>query len=469
MIAISNRKHPDTTPCAHTPATAVPDRPERLGPDDDLFVRMECVLELPVVNQVVWRLPKRMTREHFTALGQSLAAGRLSRLVKRTPFPLRDRWIHTPSAGIFQFHDGEIPMSEVASWARAQAEAAAVDCVNGPAWQLTATGITETGGTAVSWVSSHVIGDGGAVVTGVQEVLQGRQFDTHNPDGGLIDAVGEGISSLAASTQAAARLVRGTSGSPPTRPPAPAVSTWAPASTPPGADGRPTTSPTVIVGVDAEQFDCVAAEVGGTANTLFTAIVIGVLQRSGRVADGDVIPVGLPVSTRTPDDRRANATIGATARYPINRERYRDLTSLRAESKSAYTAASAGPGKLALLGIFAQPLGDRIVRRLAANSRAPLCLASNLGRLSDDFASLGTGAVGEVAMRSVTLGASPETLRRMDGGISGWSSRSAGVVTLCVTALDPDRVPTDQRLTELVLEELNQWQLRFSVWGHDNG
>lgn len=431
-------------------------RPEHLTPDDDLFVRMEHALGLPVVNQAVWRLPHRLAPAHFATIGAAMSAGRMSRLVVRTSFPLRDRWSHTPEAGTYEFSDQAIDAAAAPEWALAQV-GATVDSVTGPAWRMTAVTTTDTDETFVSWVSSHVIGDGGALITAISEALDGVAFRTDDPVPGVGDMVREGARTVATSASALYRLLRDRR-QPVTRPP----SASGPAPLAPTAwTGM---NPTVVVDVAADAFDAAAAEAGGTANTLFTAITIGVLHATGRVRDGDEIPVGLPVSTRVPGDRRANATTGVTARITVTPELYTDLRELRAASKAAFAAAGGEPGALALMGRIVQPLGDGIVARLTADSRAPLCLASNLGALDTRFASLGTGAAGSVAMRSVTVGASLERMQHMAGGVSGWSSRSAGTVTLCLTALDPDRVPDSAALSALVAAELERRGLSGSFW-----
>lgn len=447
---VTNAAHP-------TSMSAAPGRPERLTPDDDLFVRMEHAMGLPVINQAVWRLPTRLDPARFTELGAALTHGRMSRLVVRCAFPLRDRWVHTPDAGRHAFADEQIDAADGAGWALAQANLG-IDSVTGPSWRMSAITTRDTDETFVSWVSSHVIGDGGAVITGIGEVLDGIGYDATDADPGMLDTVREGADALRTSAVAAYRLARHrTRPAPLPRPtaPDPAVS----------AEDWGGVSPTVIVTIPEGTFDAVAQRAGGTANTLFTAIVIGILEASGAVADGDEIPVNLPVSTRIPGDRRANASTGVTARVRVSPALRADLTPLRTASKTAFASATGAPSSLALLGRLAQPLGDSIVRRLAADSRAPLCLASNLGTLDAGFAGLGTGLPGSVAMRSMTVGASRDVLRRMAGGISGWSSRSAGHITLCITALDPDRVANTATLTSLVAEELSRWDLRGSFWG----
>ncbi|WP_244882823.1 hypothetical protein [Gordonia desulfuricans] len=432
-----------------------PARPERLTPDDDLFVRMEQALDLPVVNQVVWRIPGELARADFDRLASGLSHSRLARLVRRSPLPVRDRWFHSVSAGVSHYADDPIPASSILDWARGQA-GAGFDVVAGPSWRISAVRSADTDETFVTWTGSHVIGDGGAVLGGIAEVLVGVPFDTTNAPTGIVDTLTELGSSIGGSVKAAVRLIR-TRPQPIVRPearPVPAVdeSSWG------------GVSPTAVVTIDGGAYDAAASAAGGTMTTLFAAIVIGVLEATGRVVEGDVVPLSLPMSTRTPGDRRANATTGVTARIPVTADRYHDLSPLRTATKAAYGELSAGPGQLSLLGRIAQPLGDGLVRRLAADSRAPLCLASTLGTLDPTFAGLGTGTPGSVALRSVTVGTTAETLRRMQGGVSAWLGRSAGSITLCMTSLDPDRVADDAALTGLITRELDRWGLSAKSW-----
>ena len=437
-------------------STASPrhNRPERLTSDDDLFVRMEHALGLPVVNQVFWRLPGQFDRSRFEAIASRLKQGRLSRLIVRTPFPLRDRWIHTADAGRHDYADEPIAAGDCLNWALTQLTSE-INSLSGPSWRLSAAPSADTDETFVSWVGSHSIGDGGAIITGIEEACADTHFDTTNISPSVTDTLSEGASSLRASADAAWHLIRGKSASggavAPQSPPVNRTVRWS------------GTNPSLVVSVPADEFDAAAARIGGTANSLFTAIVLGILESTGRVHEGQEIPVSLPMSTRTPDDRRANATTGVTASVLVDSGRYQDLTPIRVASKAAYRQPESGPGALALLGTLAQPMGDGIVRKLAADSRAPLCLASNLGVLTDSFAGLG-GDPGRVAMRSMTSGASLDTMRRMAGGISGWLSRSAGAITLCVTALDPDRVPDTETLSGLMSDELGKWGLPTTFW-----
>lgn len=470
------------TPSPEQPASSTPRRPERLTPDDDLFVRMEHALGLPAVNQCVWRLrppagagnSEVIDVAGLHRLADGLSRGRMSRLVVRSRLPVRDRWVHSTRAGARHFDTEPIPAADILTWARTQC-AYPLDTGQGPAWRLSAVP-TDTGETIVSLVASHVIADGGAGLSAVVEALLEIPYHRRDVPSSLPDTLRDGATTLADAARAMVTLLR--RDNTPTVPrPAPRPATApdsdsaGPATKPSSTSTPPTATaptaaptPTAIVSVAAADFDRVATTANGTANSLFIALVVGVLEATGRISTGDVVPVSLPVSTRTAHDRRANATTGVTAAVEVTDDRYADLAPIRAASKSAFAGLGSGPGPLELMSRAAQPLGDSIVGRLVADSTLPLCLASNLGELPATYASLGTAAVGHAAMRSLPVAASTEQLRRMDGGISGWCSRGAGQVTLSFAALDPDRVADDQALSALIVDELARWGLVGTSW-----
>ncbi|GED99730.1 hypothetical protein nbrc107696_01770 [Gordonia spumicola] len=418
----------------------------RLTADDNLFLVMEHVVDLPVVNQVVWRLESDVDADLVNRLGDGLHAGRLSRLAVRTAGPTRDLWRSTPDAGVVETSDVPVRRGGEGDWARTQLEAP-IDSVAGPSWRLTAAP-TSDGRVMVSLVFSHVVADGGAILAAVDEAVRGcpRPLEV-----GRRRPLTDSLSLGRAAASAACEIVR-------TRRPS------APREARPTATDEPFTCPTIAVTVDSGVFDATARDANGTPNTLFVALVLGVLERSGRVATGDDVRINLPVSTRRDDDLRSNASSAATADVTVSAGRYDDLSALRASCKEAYVRRERDVDPFVSTVVVAQALPDAAVRRLAAGAGTPLCLASALGDLPASFATLGGTATGPVAMRSTTVGASAAQLAAAGGGVSAWSSRTPGVVTLCFAGLDPLAIPDRRRLTDLVLGELGRWDLRAEVW-----
>lgn len=447
------------------PAVGAPARPERLTPDDDLFVRMEHALGVPVVNQCVWRLGPDVDEAFVADLARRLAHGRFGRTVIRRRLPVRDRWMHTPDAGTHHFDDARVAAADSVAWAREQVEAG-VDSVAGPSWRLSAARCADTDETLVSLIISHAVADGGAVITGLEEAVDEVPYDTTNPPVSRRDGLRDGADLIRTAGAAAWRLARGGASQPASAPTPTAPSTPdSSSSAAPQSNTAIAGTPSTIIAVDDTAFLHAATAAHGTPNSLFAAIALGILADTGRVRTGDVVPISLPMSTRVPGDRRANATSGVSAKVTVTEDRYRDLTPIRTASKDAYRGLADGPGPMALMGRALQPFGDGLVRRIASDMPGPLCLASNLGDLSTAMATLGSARPGPVAMRSVMPTSAASAAADLDGGISAWCSRSAGRMTICLTSLDHTRVADDAALAALAIEELRRWGLSGKTWG----
>lgn len=430
---------------------------ERLSTDDDLFVRMEHALGLGVVNQVLWWLDGRLDGAAFTALAAGLRQGRLSRLVRRRPPPCRDRWSYTPTAGLAVFETESITAGGESTWARQQVDAP-VNSVDGPAWRLSAAYSEDGTHTLVSLVVAHAVADGWAVVTAVEEAITQIAFPVGSGRRLVLSDIADGASTLLTAVGAAGAMALG--GMRPSAQSAAPPTTQRPATV---ADDADTAAVSTFAMIDAEKFRRVAAERNGTTNSLFVAIMVGVLVRAGLAAPGDCVPISLPVSVHSPGDRLANATTGTTALITVTDDRFRNLSAIRAACKAAYSTVGAGAGAVSRTMLVAQALGDGLVRRLAAGMSTPLCVASNLGDVSADFTSLGTDLGATILMRAVPQRASG-VLASNSGGISGWLCSSGDVTTMATTALDPARIPDEHTLRTVVAAELGDWSLSEVGW-----
>ncbi|WP_145942966.1 hypothetical protein [Corynebacterium glyciniphilum] len=448
--------------------THLPDG-ERLTADDHLFVVMEQVMGVPVIPQVIWRVDvSGPVLDHVAEVGRRLTAGRLSRLVRRTRGPVRDRWVYTACAGHVRIDRDPVAPEAVTGWLHDRLETD-IDSVQGPAWELSAVPTTD-GHVIVSLVRSHVVADGAAMIRAVTEAVTG-QARTPRRRMRRGDSVRDALSLLTAVGRAAVSM---------RKPPArgaivPENDTEAPAG--------PAVVPTVAVRVDAARFDAVASSRGGTANTLFQAVTLGVLVGSGRVNEGDTVPLAVPMSVRDRDgagdegdlDLRANATTGATVTVRLDPGRYDDLGEIRAAAKAAYrdVTTRTGPDAVAAMAQIAQVLPDAVVRRAADGSTTPLCLASNLGEPSDAFTGLGLDrrlehrldrTACDVALRSVIRAGSARELAARQGGVSAWAVQTGPTLSLSFTSLDPAHVRDAAHLLDLVRQEMARWGLE---WGSD--
>ena len=458
---------------------------ERLTYDDDLFLRMECVLGVPVVNQIVWRFDRPVSGDALEAMRQMLAAGPVDRSVRRARVPgARDSWTAARSPADPVVVGSPIDRAALDRWIEDQA-AVRLDPIEGPAWRLSATAV-ETGGTVVSLVGSHVVGDGGALTSAAAAALNGRavpdDFVRVGLDGsGSVPArwgadVVDGVTRIGAALSGAARALGGTA----VRTVHARTTVAGPTSTAPTAGDANVNRPrkevapaegawvpsTVVVDCLSADWTAAAASKGGSSNSLLVAVVLGILTRSGRITTEERVRVALPVSTRTAGDRRANATSGVSIHVDAGGTYSEDLGAIRASSKEAFRAQSdrTVTTTFELLKPLMQLLPDAIVARLAASGSAPLCLCSNLGSRGVALRTIGGVDATAVAMRSITQNTDVALLRRTGGGVSAWWNESGERATLCVTGLDPDSFPSKEHLRGLVRAEYDSWGLTPEFW-----
>ncbi|MCR5977726.1 hypothetical protein GDN83_08235 [Gordonia jinghuaiqii] len=442
----------------HAPGVAQDATVDRLTADDDLFVRMDVILGLPVVNQTLWRFPGTTDVDAIASLAEKLRHGRLSRLVARHRGPGRAYWRYTPDAGDLSVQTDPVPVGEEEAWGRAQADAP-LDVVNGPAWRLAVARTADDSSVLVSLIISHVIADGGTGAVAVIEAVHGLDY-APGATPGLVDNVRDAADLLWTAGRTAFGMWRAGRAGPPASP------VRVTAGTLPTTDlSAAETAPNVTVLIPLADYTAAATARGGTDNSLFAALMVGILERCGRVSAGDVVPVSLPVSSRTLDDRRANATSGATAFVEVLPGRYDDLTDVRVACKDAYGRLSANSGAVAQRAVVLQALSDSVTRRLTANVTTPLCLASNVGQVPDEFATLGTEQRAAVSIRAITATKDLTRLRDRKGGISGWFAINADHVMFSISSLDPVRLPDVAAVRTLVDDELAAWGLRGTSWG----
>lgn len=458
---------------------------ERLTYDDDLFLRMECVLGVPVVNQIVWRFDRAVAPDALRSMWRMLAAGPIDRSVRRARVPgARDSWTAARRAADPVVIGSPIARGAVDRWIEDEA-AVTLDPIGGPAWRLSATSVDD-GGTVVSLVGSHVVGDGGALTSAAAAALAGHAVPDDFARVGLDDGsasataisladLSDGLGRFGAALSGAARAL-GRTAAEAVR--ARTTASAAPSTVVPDGSGADSsrvivapaegawTPSTVVVDCLSSEWSAAAASKGGSSNSLLVAVVLGILTGSGRVSTEDRVRVALPVSTRTAGDRRANATSGVSIHVDPGAGYLDDLGAIRAASKEAFRtqADHSVTTTFELLKPLMQLLPDAIVAKLAASGSAPLCLCSNLGARGVALRAIGGVDATAVAMRSITQNTDVALLRRTGGGVSAWWNESGERATLCVTGLDPDSFPSKEHLRGLVEAEFDRWGLTPEFW-----
>ncbi|GGF31355.1 hypothetical protein [Williamsia phyllosphaerae] len=448
----------------------------RTTADDDLFIRMDRALGVPVVNQMVWRLTSAPDEHELEQLFGRLASGRLGRLLRRTGLPLvRDHWVGAGAASGRRVADAEAVADDaVVPWIDAAASRP-LDLTSGPVWELRSAPLA-SGGAVVSLCVAHAAGDGSAVLDAVRAALDTATtttFTARSP--GLIDQAADAVTQAGAITRNLVALARGamsgrTDGSPgdddtETAPVSARTSRVVPRDPEAAPDDEIALAPVCIVSVPSEQWAAAAAAAGGSANTLFIAVVVGMLVAGGRADDDDVVRISIPMSLRggVPDDR-ANATLGLSLDVPAAAAREKDLATIRALSKDVYAQRTARPGTFVRLQPMMQALGDRAVAALSRGATTPLALASNLGTLDDHLAGLGDPTrAGGIVTRSTTQAISTARLRELRGGLAAWVNDAGHTTTVSVIGLDPDGLGR-RSLSPILHAELARWSLTPREW-----
>ncbi|WP_238422270.1 hypothetical protein [Gordonia sp. 'Campus'] len=433
---------------------------DRLTADDHLFVMMGNTLGLPVVTQTLWHFPGDIDIDALEAVATRMRHGRLSRLVATHPGPGRAHWRYTPDAGLVTVQTDTVPVGDEELWGRRMA-AHPLDITHGPSWRMDIARTADGGAVLASLTINHAIADGGTGTMAIIEAVHDVDYAA-GADPGLYSNVRDAADLVWTAARTGFEVWRSSRSGPPA---SPARVTGGPAPAPAAALTAAEITPNVTMRIPVADYTAAAATRGGTDNSLFAALMVGVLERSGRVSSGDVVPVSLPVSSRTTDDRRANATSGATAFVEVLPGRYEDLSGIRAACKEAYGRLAANSGVVAQRAVILQALSESMTRRLAANATTPLCLASNVGAFPDEFATLGTGVRGAIAIRAITATDDATKLRDRNGGISGWCGVDDDHVMFSISSLDPARIPDAHTLRRLVTDELAAWDLHGKPWG----
>lgn len=451
--AIDPVTSPVTSPVTRPAPTADPAVSNRLTYDDDLFLRTRRVLGVAVVNQTVWRLPAPVDRDALRALHGALAAGPLQRVVRAGRLPgARARWSASTMVPDLVIGSVPVPDTAVLDWAERSAQVP-LDPANGPTWSLAAAPTT-SGGSLLSFVTSHVVADGGMHMGAFQSAVADA---TAEADTGRLPVDGQRIrtglvADLRDATDQARAAVDGVRRAVKQGPVAPLLAQQSADRPLPAAradDAELAHPPIVVVDTDANTWHRAAHAAGGTANSLLIAVCTEILLAAGSATAGMPVRVSLPVSLRPAGDLRSNATSGVSIAVdttvtpaPERAGVVADMGQIRASAKAEFAALTSGSRVDALgpLKPLLQMVPDAVAKRAARDGTAPLCLASNLGRLPLEFAAPFGVPASSVLMRGVTQGLTRGRLRQMRGGLDSWWSEHNGVATLAILGLDDEQL-----------------------------
>ncbi|MFE7723614.1 hypothetical protein ACFU44_31835 [Nocardia rhizosphaerihabitans] len=455
---------------SHAASVALPAAVNRLTADDDLFLKLHSLYGNALVNQLAWRFDEPLGRDLLDRFHAQLAQGFLARRVQTTRVPFaRPYWVPAPESLPLGWDVVPVADDDILDWYFAQSRVD-FDPEAGLVWRLSAAPTT-AGGTLVSLVTSHVASDGGAVLFAVGDALA-RMARDEEPDrsassGGLVgsaprNTLSANLSDAGAQLRAvvkglraafAARAVTEPERTPrPETPPLPLPGQWSPAD--------------IVVQLDLDQWNTVAATHSGTTNGLLIALGAGLLGRSGRVGDTADIRVDIPHSMRTTNDPRANATTGLPISVRYDTTDRIDLGAVRTAVKRAATdyRDPATTPALQHLQPLQMILPRFVLHHFARTAKAPECLCTNLGETAEGVATIGDHHAATVLMRPVVCTGDPTMFRRVEAGVNLSFSTDGHTVTLAVTAADPDHFPTRTILRTLLTAEFDSWGLTPHFW-----
>ncbi|BAW04719.1 hypothetical protein [Nocardia seriolae] len=443
----------------------------RLTADDDLFLKLHDLYGNALVNQLAWRFDEPLDPAVLQRFHAHLAHGFLSRRVMTTAVPFaRPWWVTAGDAEPLAYQEEPVPENGVLDWFFDQSRVE-FDPVTGRVWRLSAAPTTG-GGTLLSLVTSHVGSDGGAVLYAVGDALRrldlgdtpdiatssGRLVGS-NPGTGLLRAhLADGLGQLRAVALSLRAALAARNVTEPERNPRPTEPRRLLPATYSAAD--------LVVEVDAAEWNSVAAAHNGTANGLMVGVAVGILGRSGRIADGAAVRVDIPHSMRGHDDPRGNATTGLPIAVSYRKGEHTDLRQVRSAIKQAARAYAdpATTPALQHLQPVQQMLPKFVLGYFSRTAKAPECLCTNLGETGQGVATLAGVRARSVLMRPVVCTGETELFRRVEIGLNlSWSS-DGETVTLAITGADPDRFPTRAALRDYVIDEFESWGLRPRFW-----
>ncbi|WP_431965076.1 hypothetical protein [Nocardia sp. bgisy134] len=432
---------------------------DRLGVVDEIFLRTHRGLGTPIALQGLWRTVDRVEPALLHRIHGALRPGPLGRRVIRSRVPgARRAWQPNVRAHPLDFMESTLPLDELLPWA--DTLGAGLDPEFGPAWRLAARWLAD-GGSVVALTCSHALADARGLVHAVdaalREVVDGAAAaHAVSADAGRPEAeveAGDARSRCARESEWAdafrqwSTVVGGTiralrHGIP--ERPAPEEPVRA------GADELRVHG--AVVQFRADEWDRVAGEQGGTANSLFIHLVATLLWDIGFPLPA--IAASLPVDTR--DEPRVDNDLAMTE---IVVDRADTPATLRKKARAAYEHRMSSPGGMPEQ--LLQVIPDRWAHALAKGAGERDILCSNIGTLPDSLRTIGGHPCVGVAARAIHPGLTAARLPRTR--LSGYLCRSGDGYILSLIGLDPG-IESGSALAELAVHAASRLGLDGHPW-----
>lgn len=441
--------------------------PVYVGLTDKAFLRLHHGHGAPVISQTVTVLANALTEDELRQMYAQLRSGPFMRRVRRPRVPFaRWRWVLADTALPLTMEHAAIDDADALAWANDQAQYP-LDPEQGHGWRLSAVP-TRSGGMVCSCVASHAIADGHAGLMAAIGLVQPELAKTEGLDdvGRLRDDLKDGATRGIAVAREVVSEARRAYRDPAHR-----------AAIRQAMSGRgPTHEPTplgwregsIIATFDAAQWKELAAQRGGSANTLYLALVADLLRHCGSV--GETAPLVLMTAVRILREQD-QIDSNSFARVPIMVQREWldrfDLGPLRAASKAGFGAVhGVGSGGISrprnMPPELVDVLPEAMVERLADIPPITVGMCSNMGVL-DPFVPtvMRNGAQPTMfVMRGVFQGIDTEQADRQPIALATWLSEFDGKVQWVLESIKPEMAHTDEELGFLARLVAEAWGLK---------
>lgn len=439
----------------------------RVAGADESYLLAEQLFGWSAPIQYAWVFDTEPDHAALTDFGAQLAAGSLSRKVVRAVVPFaRHRWVRSPHPPVLRIESAPIADTAIGAWADRTLRGADLDPVAGRGWQL--IGVRTTAGRfALSLLISHMVADGQGLYNALAAAHAGSSASALPTEAEVLarprwradvaDALGQLGAAAAAARVIATELWRTRNESKPATPKSPRAAELA-------TDGPDTTL--AIVDIDRTRWAEQARRFGGTGNSLFTALLAGLVQRSGAPVGAEGLRVCIAVSNREAGDERANASGGVWIRIPDPVAPETGLAAIRTLSKEAFTRyAAAGQDKLTdNLQPVVRLLPDRIIAAMMRAIAGPDTTVSNLGAAPDGALTIAGQRAESFAIRAIMQGRSAAERRRQGPGIAAWAVEYDDKITITFFGIHPDHFGDEDKLRAHITAELEAWGLTGTPW-----
>ncbi|MGB6070047.1 MAG: hypothetical protein WBG53_05820, partial [Rhodococcus sp. (in: high G+C Gram-positive bacteria)] len=260
----------------------------RLSVIDEIFLRTHRGYGIPIALQGIWRTTETVSTAELRRVHDELAVGQLGRRVGKPRTPgARLRWDIASESLPLAY--GTEAVDDIIGWADAQADVR-LDPQYGPGWRLTAAPVAH-GGTVLSLVCSHALADARELIDAAAQAFSGSTpVPVLQPGSDVKDAISMIVTVALRSIAATARLWVSKKARAELR----AFTTADSGGIAPHHARR---MQSVIVDIDAAEWDSAARRVGGSANSLFVSVVAATMSELGSPA----VTVDIPFRTGSGD------------------------------------------------------------------------------------------------------------------------------------------------------------------------